>query len=98
MTLFGRLTWDAIPFSQPIPLITSLVVLIAVAAIAVWITRNHWWPYLWNEYITSTDHKRIGVMYIVLALVMLVRGFADAIMMRAQQALAIGQSQGYLPP
>src|SRR4029078_7713385 len=98
MTLFGRLTWDAIPFSQPIPLITSLVVLIAVAAIAVWITRNHWWPSLWNEYITSTDHKRIGVMYIVLALLMLVRGFADAIMMRAQQALAIGQSQGYLPP
>src|SRR5881296_2432122 len=98
MTIFGRLTWGAIPFNQPIPLITSLVVLIAVGAIALWVTMKGWWPYLWNEYITSTDHKRIGVMYIVLALVMLVRGFSDAIMMRVQQSLAIGASQGYLPP
>ena len=49
---------------------------------AIWVWRNGWWPYLWHEYITSTDHKHIGVMYIVLALLMLVRGFADAIMMR----------------
>ena len=96
--MFGRLTWDAIPFHQPIPLITSLVVLLSVAAVVAWITIRGWWPYLWHEYITSTDHKRIGIMYIVLALVMLVRGFADAIMMRAQQAVAVGASQGYLPP
>src|SRR5689334_1315279 len=96
--MFGRLTWAAIPFHEPIPLITSLVVLIAIGAIAAWITVNKWWPYLWNEYITSTDHKKIGIMYIVMGLVMLVRGFADAIMMRAQQSLAIGSSQGYLPP
>src|ERR1043166_9603974 len=96
--MLGRLSWDAIPLNQPIPLITSLVVLLVLAALAVWITRNHWWPYVRDEYITSTDHKRIGIMYIVLALLMLVRGFADAIMMRAQQSLAIGASQGYLPP
>ena len=54
-------------------------------------------PYLWREWITSVDHKRIGVMYFVLALVMLVRGFADAIMMRSQQALAFN-APGYLPP
>ena len=88
--MFGKLTWDAIPFHEPIPLITSIVVLLAVAAIAAWITRNRWWSYLWDEYITSTDHKKIGIMYIVLGLVMLVRGFADAIMMRTQQAVAIG--------
>ncbi|MFL6762407.1 MAG: cbb3-type cytochrome c oxidase subunit I [Sphingomicrobium sp.] len=98
MTFFGRLSWHAVPFNEPIPLITSLVVMIAVVSLAIWVWRNGWWPYLWNEYITSTDHKRIGVMYIVLALLMLVRGFADAIMMRAQQSLAVGQSQGYLPP
>src|SRR5438270_401956 len=98
MSLFGKLTLDAIPFNQPIPLITSIVVLMTLAAVAAWVTIKGWWPYLWNEYITSTDHKRIGVMYIVLALVMLVRGFSDAIMMRAQQAVAVGQSQGYLPP
>src|SRR5262245_34658479 len=96
--MFGKLTWDAIPFHEPIPLITSAVVLLAVGAIVAWVTIKGWWPYLWNEWITSTDHKRIGVMYIVLAIVMLVRGFADAIMMRAQQAMAIGASQGYLPP
>jgi cytochrome o ubiquinol oxidase subunit 1 len=96
--MFGKLTWHAIPFDQPIPLITSIVVLLIIVAIAIWVWRNGWWPYLWNEWITSTDHKRIGVMYIVLALVMLVRGFSDALMMRAQQSLAIGASQGYLPP
>ena len=96
--MFGRLTWDAIPFNQPIPLITSLVVLAAVAAVVAWISIKGWWPYLWNQWITSTDHKRIGVMYIVLALVMLLRGFSDALMMRAQQTIAVGASQGYLPP
>ena len=57
-----------------------------------------WWPYLWKEWITSVDHKRIGVMYFVLGLVMLLRGFSDAIMMRSQQAIAVGDAQGYLPP
>src|SRR6476620_11736351 len=96
--MFGKLTWDAIPFDEPIPLITSMVVILGVLGVAIWVSRKGWWPYLWNEYITSTDHKKIGIMYIVLALLMLVRGFADAIMMRAQQAMAIGSSQGYLPP
>src|SRR5215208_2985691 len=98
MTLFGRLTWDAIPFQQPIPLFTSIAVLLAVAGVVAWITGKGYWPYLWNEYITSTDHKRIGIMYIVLALVMLLRGFSDAIMIRLHQAIAIGPSQGYLTP
>src|SRR4051794_16841301 len=96
--MFGKLSWSAIPFDQPIPLITSVVMVLVIAAVAIWVWRKGWWPYLWNEYITSTDHKHIGIMYIVLALVMLVRGFADAMMMRTQQALAVGASQGYLPP
>jgi cytochrome o ubiquinol oxidase subunit 1 len=96
--IFGKLSWSAIPFQEPIPLITSIVVIVALAAIAAWITVKRHWPYLWHEYITSCDHKRIGVMYIVLGLVMLVRGFADAIMMRAQQFLAVGPHQGYLNP
>src|SRR5271163_5312817 len=57
-----------------------------------------WLPYLWREWITSVDHKRIGVMYLALAMVMLVRGFSDGIMMRTQQAVAAGGAQGYLPP
>ena len=98
MNLLGKLTWDAIPVHEPIALMTGLVVVLVLAAVLGWITIKGHWPYLWHEYITSTDHKRIGIMYIVLALIMLLRGFADAIMMRAQQTVAIGQSQGYLPP
>jgi cytochrome o ubiquinol oxidase subunit 1 len=96
--MFGRLTWAAIPFDQPIPLMTSAVVLLGIFGIVGWVTFKGYVPYLWREWITSTDHKRIGVMYILLALVMLLRGFADAIMMRSQQAVAVGQSHGYLPP
>src|SRR5271169_1941661 len=95
--MFGRLSWDAIPLGQPIPLITSLVVIAVILAVLLWLTISGYWPYLFREWITSVDHKRIGVMYCTLALVMLIRGFADAIMMRSQQALAF-KSGGYLPP
>src|ERR1019366_6394146 len=85
------------PFDQPIPLVTGAVVLVAILAVLVWVIAKGHLPYLWREWITSVDHKRIGVMYTLLAYVMMLGGFADAIMMRAQQALAY-HSQGYLPP
>jgi cytochrome o ubiquinol oxidase subunit 1 len=97
MTL-GKLTWDAIPIHQPIIMGTSAVLGIVIAALLLLVTVKGWWPNLWRDWITSVDHKRIGVMYVILALVMLVRGFADAIMMRTQLALAAGGAQGYLPP
>ncbi|MDI6935835.1 cytochrome o ubiquinol oxidase subunit I, partial [Serratia sp. Se-PFBMAAmG] len=62
------------------------------------ITYFRKWTYLWSEWLTTGDHKKIGVMYIVVAMVMLLRGFADAIMMRTQLAAATGGSEGYLPP
>src|SRR5580704_3452802 len=96
--MFGRLTWGAIPFDEPLPLLSAAVVAVVALAALVIVTVKGWWPYLWNEWITSVDHKRIGVMYVALALVMLLRGFADAIMMRTQQAMAVGDAQGYLPP
>jgi cytochrome o ubiquinol oxidase subunit 1 len=96
--MLGKLTWAAIPFDQPIPLVTSIILVIGIVALLALITIKGWWPYLWNEWITSTDHKRIGVMYMVLGLVMLLRGFSDAIMMRAQLALAQGSAPGFLPP
>jgi cytochrome o ubiquinol oxidase subunit 1 len=95
--MFGKLDWSAIPFDQPIPMAASLIVMIALLATLAWVTVKGHWPYLWHEWITSVDHKRIGVMYCLLALVMLIRGFSDAIMMRAQQALAYN-APGYLPP
>ena len=96
-TMFGKLTFAAIPFDQPIAMAASGVVALAIVAVLAWITVKGHFPYLWREWITSVDHKRIGVMYTLLALVMLLRGFADAIMMRSQQALAY-QSDGFLPP
>ncbi|HTV45623.1 MAG TPA: cytochrome o ubiquinol oxidase subunit I [Stellaceae bacterium] len=96
--MLGRLTWSAIPFYQPLPLYAMGVVGIFILVVFGIITKNGWWPYLWREWLTSVDHKRIGVMYVILALIMLLRGFSDAIMMRSQQAIAIGGAQGYLPP
>ncbi len=98
MNLLGRLSWNAIPFDQPIPMAASVLMILAILLILGWIVLKGYLPYLWREWITSVDHKRIGVMYCVLALVMLLRGFTDAIMMRSQQAVAVGGSQGYLPP
>jgi cytochrome o ubiquinol oxidase subunit I len=95
--MLGRLSWDAIPFDQPIPLITAALVGVVIFGVLAWVTLKGWLPYLWREWITSVDHKRIGIMYTLLAMVMLLRGFADAIMMRSQQALAF-HSGGYLPP
>src|SRR6266436_2755272 len=94
----GRLTWAAIPFDQPVVMIASGTVGFVIFCVLALVTVKGWWPYLWREWITSVDHKRIGVMYIGLALLMLVRGFSDAIMMRTQLALAAGHAAGYLPP
>jgi cytochrome o ubiquinol oxidase subunit 1 len=98
MNFLGKLSWSAIPFDQPIVMGTAAVVGLAIVFVLGWVTLKGYAPYLWREWITSVDHKRIGVMYIVLGMLMLLRGFADAIMMRAQQAVAAGGAQGYLPP
>ncbi|QQQ03933.1 cytochrome o ubiquinol oxidase subunit I [Lysobacter enzymogenes] len=96
--MFGRLTWDAIPLHEPILIATFAMVALGGVAVLALLTRYKLWGYLWNEWFTSIDHKKIGIMYIVLGLVMLMRGFADAIMMRMQQAMAFGDNAGFLPP
>jgi cytochrome o ubiquinol oxidase subunit 1 len=98
MNILGKLSWSAIPFDQPIIMAATAFMALGIGSILTWITVKGYWPYLWQEWLTSVDHKRIGVMYMVLALLMLLRGFADAIMMRGQQAVAAGGDQGYLPP
>ena len=96
--MFGKLTLSAIPFN--VPIVMGAVAFMALCAIAVLalITYLGKWKWLWTEWLTSVDHKKIGVMYLILATIMLLRGFADAIMMRSQQALAYGSNLGYLPP
>ena len=96
--IFGRLTWDAIPYQEPILLFTFIGVAIGGLAVLSLITYFRLWGVLWRDWITSIDHKKIGIMYVILGLVMLLRGFADALMMRAQQALSFGDSAGFLPP
>ena len=95
--MLGKLTFDALPFYSPIALSGAAVEVAAGAAVLGIVTWYGKWRHLWTEWLTSVDHKRIGIMYIALALVMLLRGFSDAIMMRTQQAIAY-QSPGYLPP
>ncbi|KQP50293.1 cytochrome o ubiquinol oxidase subunit I [Methylobacterium sp. Leaf399] len=96
--VFGRLTWDAIPLHDPILIVTFAMVALGGAALLGIMTYFRWWGPLWRDWLTSVDHKKIGIMYIVMALVMLLRGFSDALLMRSQQALASGGGEGYLPP
>jgi len=98
MNLLGKLSWAAIPFNQPIIMGASAFMGLLVACVLGWVTYRRAWSYLWREWITSVDHKRIGVMYMILGLLMLLRGFSDALLMRSQQALAAGDARGYLPP
>ena len=96
--IFGRLSWEAIPLHEPILLATFAVVALGGIALVALLTYYRVWGYLWHEWFTSIDHKKIGIMYMVLGIIMLLRGFADAVMMRIQQAIAFGDNLGYLPP
>ena len=96
--LFGRLTLADIPYHEPILLVTFAGVAVTGIAVLATITYFRFWGPLWRDWFTSVDHKKIGIMYVVLAMVMLLRGFADALLMRSHQAIAFGANEGYLPP
>ena len=96
--LLGRLSLSSLPLDNTIVIWTFVVVALGGAAVVGAITYQRQWGYLWSEWFTSVDHKKLGVMYMVLATVMLFRGFADAMLMRSQQAIAFGSNMGYLPP
>ncbi|MBZ9862898.1 cytochrome o ubiquinol oxidase subunit I [Mesorhizobium sp. CA12] len=94
--IFGRLTLESLPLHEPIVVVTFIVVALGGLAVLGAVTYFKLWGYLWCEWFTSVDHKKIGIMYMALGLVMLLRGFSDAIMMRLQQAIAFNGSEGYL--
>ena len=96
--MLGKLTLSAIPYQNPIVMGAVAFMVVVTIAVLGTVTLLGKWKYLWTQWLTSVDHKKIGAMYIILAGVMLLRGFADAMMMRAQQALAYGGHAGYLPP
>jgi cytochrome o ubiquinol oxidase subunit 1 len=96
--MFGKLSLDSIPYHEPIVMVTMAAVIFGGVVVVGALTYFRLWKYLWTEWFTSVDHKRIGIMYIFVALIMLIRGFADAIMMRTQLAIANNDSAGFLPP
>jgi len=96
-TIFGRLTLESLPIHEPILIATFAMVATGGALLVAALTYFRVWGYLWKEWFTSVDHKKIGIMYMILGIIMLLRGFSDAIMMRIQQAIAFGANDGYLP-
>ena len=95
--MFGKLTLEAFPY-DPIVIGASLFVTLIVCLTVGALFYFKRWKWLWEEWLTTVDHKKIGIMYLVVSFVMLLRGFSDAVMMRTQQAVAVGASQGFLPP
>ena len=95
--IFGRLTWESLPLHEPILIGTFAVVALLGLGIVGAVTKYKLWGWLWREWFTTIDHKKIGIMYMILGIIMLLRGFADALMMRLQQSMAFGANEGYLP-
>jgi cytochrome o ubiquinol oxidase subunit 1 len=87
--LTGKLHWGVIPYTDPVVLPVMIAAVLGGLALFALITYKGWWGYLWKEWITSVDHKKIGIMYVIVALVMLFRGFSDAVLMRTNQALSL---------
>lgn len=95
--MFGKLTLDAFP--QDAMVIAASLLIVSVASLVMGLLFYFKrWKWLWNEWITTVDHKKIGIMYILLATLMFLRGFSDAMLMRTQQAISVGESYGFLPP
>ena len=104
--LLGNLSWGALPFvrawrdpsiSEIIGAGAGFVVVIGAVAMVALLTYLKAWRYLWTEWFTSLDHKKIGIMYIVIAGVMLSRALIEAVLMRAQQAFAVN-APGFVEP
>ncbi|MGA9541336.1 MAG: cbb3-type cytochrome c oxidase subunit I [Methyloceanibacter sp.] len=95
--MFGRLTLESLPFYSVIAASGAAVTVLGGLAVVGAITYFGAWRLVMTQWVSSVDHKKIGIMYIMLALVMLLRGFVDAAMMRSQQAIALN-NEGYLPP
>ena len=100
---FGRLSWDAFPIAgliqnpntnEIVANAAAGVVVVGVIAVVGLLTWFRLWGALWRDWLTSADHKKIGIMYVVFAIVMLARGVLEGVVMRAQQAA--GPGDGFL--
>lgn len=96
--ILGKLDLSAIPFDELPAMLAGVGMLLGAVAVVLLVTYLGKWKWLWREWLSSVDHKKIGIMYIIVSLIMLLRGFADAMLMRTQQAMSVGASHGFLPP
>jgi cytochrome o ubiquinol oxidase subunit 1 len=104
--LLGRFEWQSLPFvrawenptlNEIIGAGAGAVVVIGAVGVVVLLTVLGRWGWLWREWLTSLDHKKIGIMYVVIAFVMLARALVEANLMRLQQASAINDP-GFIEP
>lgn len=93
--MFGKLTAEAFHHDvfQNMAVFGALFNAFVIIVLLFYFKR---WKWLWREWITSVDPKKIGIMYIVVSLIMFLRGFVDALMMRTQQLLSVGEAHGFL--
>lgn len=91
--ILGKLGPDALP-QEMVTLGAGIGMTLGALSVIALVTYLKRWTWLWKEWITSLDPKKIGIMYIIVAVVMMLRGFADVVMMRLQQALSVGDSTG----
>lgn len=92
---FGRLTLDAFKHDL-IEASVGVSIVFALIAIVSLLTYYKRWRWLWFDWLTTVDHKKIAIMYLIVSAAMLVKGVVDAAMMRAQQILSVGDAFGYL--
>lgn len=93
--MFGRLTLEAFHHEASQNLAVAGMAIGGVALLFL-ITYLKRWGWLWREWLTTTDPKKIGIMYVAVVVMMFFKGFADAVLMRAHQALAVGDAHGIL--
>lgn len=95
--ILGKLNWSAFP-TNPVTAGAAVSIVVGGLVVVGLLTYFKKWTWLWKEWLTTTNHKRIGLMYIIVAVTMLLRGGADVVMIRLQQATSVGSSQGVFPP
>lgn len=93
--ILGKLSLKQLP-SDPLTIVGALMLIAVPITAAVVLTLTKRWKWLYKEWLTTQDHKKIGMMYIIVAVLMGLRGLADVMMVRTQQALAAGNSHGIL--
>ena len=93
MNILGKLSINALPHDM-VTLGGAMMMIVAIIFGIFYVTYTKRWSWLWKEWITTTDHKKIGVMYIFVSIIMGIRGFADVVLLRTQQATSVGASHG----